>query len=245
MDWKAWAIAATTAGTVAISGLTFTGTIDLDSIKNKAFGWAANVTTSVDSTKAMLDKFNLFKTDVQAQINAKIAKINELNAAIADLNTKVGNGEASLDEANTEIARLNEEIEQANTEIANLKAQMEAEDANVSAQMDEMKTTEDMDTTLALDTQNADVAPTTGGTTSEATTEPTISTADSIEADLIAAYPALAADLQVTVTETTVTLSSNRISEQGIGAYESIIETGLNKEVTAFSSSGDYVYTIN
>jgi outer membrane murein-binding lipoprotein Lpp len=251
MDFKSMAISATLAGSVLMTGLTYTGTVDLGAIKDKAMNWATNVNTSVGSTQAMLDKFNLFKTDVTAQINAKIAKINELNASIAVLNSKVGAGEVSLDTANTEIARLNEEIDKANAEITALKAEMDAKDTEVTATMAEMETADSMDTTLALDTQNADVAPTTGGTTGEATsgdtgTTETTSDADSIDSALSTAYPALAADLTVTLTASTVTLSSNRIGEQSPYDYEQYIEAELGKEVTLASSSGnDRVYTIN
>jgi uncharacterized protein YoxC len=245
MDFRSTALSATLAGSVLMTGLTYTGTVDLGAIKDKAFGWATNVNTSVESTKAMLDKFNTFKTDVTAQINAKIAKINELNAAIADLNTKVGSGEMSLDAANTEIARLNEQIEQANAEIAALKAEMDSKDTEVAAKMDEMETADDMDTTLALDTQNADVAPTDGGTTGGTTETPVTSDADAIDAAISTAFPAVATDLQVTVTASTVTLSSNRLGEQSPYDYETYIENQLGKQVTLSSSNGDFVYTIN
>lgn len=243
MDFRAMALSATLAGSVLLTGLTYTGTIDLNSIKSKAFGWATNVNTSVDSTKAMLDKFNTFKADVQAQINEKIAKINSLNDAIALLNTKVGNGQISLEQANTEIARLNEEIQKANQEIADLKAQIDTKDAEVSAKMTEMKTSSDMDVNLTLNTQNPDVTPASGTPTGGEQSSQYASNETAIKNAILSNHPAWT-DLTVTMTDTTVTLSSQYLSSYPPEDFISSINANAGGKTVTSIASGQGTNTV-
>ena len=156
MDFKQLAITATLGGSILLTGVVFTGSVNLADIKNYGFGWADRLNTSVNETKDMLQKFNLFKGDVKEQLNEKIAKINDLNAKIADLVSKVGAGEVNLEGANNEIARLNEELDKANQEVQALKDEYQLKDSEVQAVFSEMATAESMDTSLVLDEQQAD-----------------------------------------------------------------------------------------
>jgi peptidoglycan hydrolase CwlO-like protein len=129
MDFKTMAITATLGGTILLSGLTFTGHIDLQDIKGFGADWANKLTQAVQNSKDMASKFSLFKDSVEEQLNSKIAEINSLNARISELGDKVASGEVNLEEANTEIARLNEELEKANTEVEALKNEFASKDA--------------------------------------------------------------------------------------------------------------------
>jgi outer membrane murein-binding lipoprotein Lpp len=237
MDFKAMALTATLGGTVLLSGLTFTGALDLTDIKGFGSEWANKITLAVNETKAMSEKFNLFKGDAQTQINAKIAKVNELNAKISELVAKVGNGEMDLEKANSEIARLNEQLEQANTEIAALKNEFASKDTEVQTAFAEMATAESLDTTLTLDTQNADtIIPEAPEAPSEPeqTPEPPVEPQNEFEAQETAIYNAIqgsnpVTNLVVTVTATTVNITGDSL--QGAGFYDTAIESGLGRSV--------------
>jgi outer membrane murein-binding lipoprotein Lpp len=242
-DFKTLAIGATVAGSVLLTGLTFTGTINLTDIKTKGFDWADKVSQAVTETQEMASTFDLFKTDVQAQINAKIAKINDLNAQIATLVEQVGNGEGNLEAANNEIARLNTELEKANAEIEALKAEFDLKDSEVQAVYADMETAESLDTTLVLDVQQPDtVIP-------ESTTpEPVDYTAQetAIKTSINSTFPSIT-NVTVDVTDTTVTLYGEPLQNTASVNFESIIETELGKSVTYSStpSLNTYVFTIN
>ena len=160
MGFKELAIAATAGGTILLTGVVFSGSVNLADIKNYGFGWTEKLNTSINETKDMLNKFNIFKSEAQEELNLKIAKINELNAKIANLVSQVESGQAAnqgtLDSANNEIARLNEELQKANEEVQALKDEFASKNTEVEAAFSEMATAESMDTSMTLDTQNAD-----------------------------------------------------------------------------------------
>ena len=56
MDFKQLAIAATAGGTILLTGVVFTGSVNLADIKNYGFGWADRVNTSVNETTEMIQK---------------------------------------------------------------------------------------------------------------------------------------------------------------------------------------------
>lgn len=243
MDFKTMAISATLAGSVLLTGLTFSGTINLSEIKERGFDWADKVGLSVQESKDMLSKFNLFKADVTAQLNEKIAKINSLNAKIADLLSQVGNGDLDLETANNEIARLNEQLEQANAEIEALKNEFGLKDSEVQAAFAELQTDEAMDTTLTLDEQNADtVIETPAEPTNDYATEETAITA-SIQQE----FPQFT-DLVVAVTDTTVTISAANIGGYDTLEFKSNVDSVLTPKIVTGVASSDMntiVYAIN
>ena len=269
MDFKSMAIASTLAGSVLLTGLTFSGTINLDDIKSKGLDWANKVETSVTGSKDMLAKFNLFKSDVTAQLNSKIAHINDLNDKIADLNSKVGSGQVSLDSANTEIGRLNTELQKANDEVQALKDQYDLTDADVQQAYSQMATASDMDTTVTTDTQNPDVTPvdttttdtsttttdtgttTTSGSTTDTGTTTTTTSAyatqeQAIHDNILASYPYIT-NLTVAVTDTTVTMtSSNNFSGYSADTFVSQVNSGLSgKTVNNWTTSANTItYTL-
>lgn len=261
MDFKSLAISATLAGSVLMTGAVFTGSLNLDDIKNKGLDWASKVTSSVDETKQMLDKFNVFKSDVTAQLNEKIAKINSLNSKIADLTSKVSSGAVDLESANNEIARLNEELDKANNEVQALKDQYDLTDADVQAAYASMATDSSMDTTLTLDTQNpdadttaADATPTGTTTTDTTTTDTTATTTTTPVSPYASQETAIYNNIQasstpvtgltVDVTATTVTLTSNS-TFAGANYYKPSIESALGKTVTYSSTWTDLATGIN
>jgi chromosome segregation ATPase len=215
MDFKTMAITATLGGTILLSGLTFTGHIDLQDIKGFGADWANKLTQAVQNSKDMASKFSLFKDSVEEQLNSKIAEINSLNARISELGDKVASGEVNLEEANTEIARLNEELEKANTEVEALKNEFASKDAEVQTVFNEMVTADSLDTSLSLDSQTT--APTTEEPTQEEeapTQEPQDKEAMRVAIDnaVKAKYPGIMEDLQITITDTTITLTEPQLN---------------------------------
>lgn len=246
------ALSATLAGSVLLSGLTFTGAIDLTNAKNKAMDWASKVTQAVDGSHSMLDKFNSFKTDAMSQLNAKIAKINSLNAKIADLVSKVGSGQADLSSANDEISRLNTELDKANTEVHQLATDLGMTDQDVQAKFATLQTANNMDTSMNLDTQNPDTdtttadATTTGSTTTTTTTPatPDYSAQQTAIANAITANYSSLSDIQVTITDTTVTLHSANLASRTATDFTSIINANLTgKTVSNWSGEGSATIT--
>ena len=220
MDFKTLAIGATAAGTILLSGLTFSGTINLADIKNIGWGWTEKLNEAVNQTKDMANKFGLFKTDVTALLNEKINHINSLNAKINELAAKVGTGEVNLEAANNEIARLNEELTKANEEVAALQSEYSLKDSEVQTVFAAMATADSMDTTLALDTQNPDAVVEDAPTAPEAPEAPPEEpeAPKDYAAQEAAIYNAVStkyinlADLQVTMTDTSITLSEPQLT---------------------------------
>jgi SMC interacting uncharacterized protein involved in chromosome segregation len=251
MDFKAMALTATLGGTVLLSGLTFTGALDLTDIKNKGFEWGNKVSLAVDETKQMASKFNLFKSDTETLINEKIAKINDLNAKISELVAKVGSGEISLEDANNEIARLNEELQKANTEIEALKNEFASKDTEVQTAFAEMATAESLDTTLALDQQSPDTVIPEGTQAPETEPEPeqppvneftTQETA--IHNALVAFKPALN-DVVVTMTETSVTLQGSTIRSEDTSVLIPMINNAVGITITGVQYPNSTTYKFN
>ena len=238
MDFKTMAITATLGGTILLSGLTFTGALDLADIKGFGTSWADKVTQAVNNSKDMASKFNLFKSDVESQINEKIAKINELNARINQLGEEVASGAVNLEDANNEIARLNEELQKANEEVKALKDEFALKNTEVETVFNEMVTADSLDTSLALDSETT--------TTPEATPEeeptpeePQAPQEQSINEQhettiyntLNAKYTGLE-DLQVTVTDNQIIISEPQLT-QSEGGYRNDIQsaTGLTLSI--------------
>ncbi len=259
MDFKALALASTLGGTVLLSGLTWSGAVNLQDIKNMGFGWGDKVVSSVNETKDMLNRFNLFKTDVTAQLNSKIAKINELNDKIADLMSQVGNGQVSLEDANNEIARLNEELEKANAEVQALKDEFGVKDAEIQEAYASMNTDADMDTTLTLDAQtetpNTDTS-VDGGTTTpptdSGTTTPSTMTAQeqAIYDEIVRNVPSASTDLTVDIVDNEVTINTTAsgFTAQNSTVIEGWLNTALAPQTATYKSgvfTGTQVYTIN
>jgi outer membrane murein-binding lipoprotein Lpp len=242
MDFKTLAISATAAGTILLSGLTFTGTINLADIKNLGWGWTEKLNTAVNETKDMAAKFGLFKTDVTELLNEKIAKINELNARISQLGAEVASGSVNLEDANNEIARLNEELTKANSEVEALKNEYSVKDSEVQTVFATMATDESMDTALALDAQNPDAV--VDDAAPAAPEEPEAPAApqepQGYAAQQTAIYNALTMkyagleDLQVTVTATTITLVEPNIKDHDKYGmiYEADIESAMSINIT-------------
>lgn len=249
MDFKSMAIASTLAGSVLLSGLTFTGAVNLQDIKNMGFGWADKVSTSVNETKDMLSKFNLFKADVTAQLNSKIAKINDLNNKIADLMSQVGSGQVSLEDANNEIARLNTELEKANNEVQALKDEYGLKDAQVEQAFADMSTDSDMDTTLTLDaettTPSTDTSTTTTDTGSTTTTTNDYATEESsLQTAIMNNWGGLNS-VTAEITDTTVTLTGSNVTANTPDQYISFINNATGKTATYSSQTAtSYTYTI-
>jgi chromosome segregation ATPase len=234
MDFKTMAITATLGGTILLSGLTFTGTLDLADIKGFGTSWADKVTQAVNNSKDMASKFNLFKSDVESQINEKIAKINELQSRINELGEEVASGNVNLEDANNEIARLNEELERANTEVEALKNEFASKDAEVQAVFNEMVTADSLDTNLTLDSQ------TTAPQEPQEEQEPAPQEPQGYTAQETAIYNAMTTkytgleDLQVTITDNTITLvepNLNVHSAFGDG-YITTIEQASSIDIT-------------
>jgi outer membrane murein-binding lipoprotein Lpp len=239
MDFKTAAITATAAGTILLSGLTFSGTINLSDIKNIGWGWTEKLNTAVNETKDMAAKFGLFKTDVTTLLNEKIAKINELNARISQLGVEVASGSVNLEDANNEIARLNEELTKANSEVEALKNEYSVKDSEVQTVFAAMATDESLDTSLALDTQNPDAvvedAPAAPQEEpQEELTEPQDYTAKeaAIRSAIAAKYLSLADSLQVTMTDTSVTLSEPQLNASN-DTIETTIEQAASITITS------------
>lgn len=255
MDFRSLALSATLAGSVLLTGLTWSGALNLTDIKSSAFDWANKVGLAVDGSVQMKDKFDTFKADAETQLNAKITKINELNAKIADLVAKVGQGHGDLTDANNEIARLNEELDKANADVQALADEIGLKDAEVQQKFAQLKTSADMNTSLNLITQNADTDTSvadntpTGGEP-QAPTGPDYTTqANHIKTAIQSTYPSLS-DLVVTVTDSTVTISSNNGGFTGMGwsTFKPYIENELTgKTATYVSGNGTptITYSIN
>ena len=249
INFKTAAIAATASGTILLSGLTFTGTLNLTDIKNMGWGWAEKVGVAVEETQKIADRFNLFKSDATNMINEKIAKINELNAKISELNTKVGTGESNLDASNQEIARLNEQIEQANQEIETLKNEYGIKDEEVAAAFAAMVTAESLDTNLILDEQAPDtIIP--GDTEQQQGPEQqeqqvdTAATKATIENAINDKYPALYGVI-ATVTNTTIKLEHANITVlEGEQFRQDIMQaTGLTLGAEITTGANSYTFT--
>jgi predicted nuclease with TOPRIM domain len=229
MDFKTMAITATLGGSILLSGLTFTGVIDLAEIKGFGQDWANKLTQAVNNSKDMASKFNLMKSDAENLINEKIAKINELQARINELGEEVASGNLNLEDANTEIARLNEQLEQANNEVKALKDEFALKDSEVQTAFSEMVTADSLDTTLDLDTQT-----TTPTTPEEAPEEEAPTEAPNHEATETTIYNALTTnfekleELQVTVTDNQIVISEPQLLATE-GTYRNVINsaTGL------------------
>lgn len=234
MDWKAWAITATLGGTIALSTLTFTGTLNLTDIKNFGTDWASKITQAVENSKEMTSKFNLFKSDAEQLINEKIALINDLQDQIAELNNKVGSGEMNLSEANNEIARLNEELEKANNEVQALRDEFALKDSEVQTAFAEMDTANDLDMTLNLDEQTGTPAPTEPETETETETETEQTETIDYTAQETAIQNALKSKLPNQLESVTVTMTENTISltEDNINDIDTvIIKQEINKVI--------------
>jgi chromosome segregation ATPase len=247
MDFKTMAITATLGGTILLSGLTFTGTLNLTDIKNFGTDWASKITQAVDNSKDMASKFSLFKSDAEQLLNEKIALINSLNAQIADLNNKVGSGEMNLSDANNEIARLNEQLEIANNEVQALKDEFALKDTEVQTAFSEMVTAESLDTTLNLDEQTGTPAP--PEQTPEETPEETEQTSD-FTAQETAIKNALASkitvldNLTVTMTDTTITLTEEHINLADTAVIKGEINKIIGKVPTGPTKNGNtHTYT--
>lgn len=253
MDFKTMAVAATLGGSVLLSGLTFSGTINLGDIKTKGLDWANKVSLVSDETQEMLEKFTLFKGDVTTQLNEKIAKINDLNAQIADL---LAQGQGDLGAANDEIARLNAELEKANAEIQALKDEFNLTDEQVQQAFASMATAEDMDTTLALDAQNPDTVIPAQTTPTEPTPEPTEPVApvndyateeQAIKNAILTEFPNQTA-LVVEVTDTQVKLTGQYVLQNDGSEYVSHINSVLDKSVygawSTDSTNKSYTYNL-
>ena len=246
MGLKTMTIAGVLGGSLLLSGLTFTGTLNLTDIKNFGTDWAQKLTQAVDNSKDLASKFNLFKSDVQEKLNQKIALINDLNAQIEALNAQVGTGEMDLETANTELERLNFELEKANQEIEVLKNEFASKDTEVQAKFNEMVMADSLDMDLNLDEQTGTSAP----------TEPTEQTEQTETVDYTALETQIADSIssthkkdnvKVTITETTVTVYGDALQNISAVNYEPQIESGLSKGVTYSNqpSMNTYVYTIN
>ena len=215
MDFKTIAITATLGGTILLSGLTFTGTIDLQDIKGFGQDWANKLTQAVNNSKDMASKFNIFKSDVESQINEKIAKINELQNRINQLGEEVASGNVNLEDANNEIARLNEELQKANDEVEALKNEFASKDAEVQTVFSEMVTADSLDTNLNLDSETT--APTTPeapeeeGETAQAPQDKEAMRV-AIDNAVKAKYPGVMDELQITITDTTITLTEPQLN---------------------------------
>lgn len=255
MGFKTMAISATAAGTILLSGLTFTGTIDLGDIKGFGQDWASKLTQAVDNSKEMASKFNLFKSDVETQLNEKIAKINELQARISELGEQVASGEVNLEDANNEIARLNEELEKANNEVAALKNEFALKDSEVQAAFNEMVTAESLDTTLSLDTQNPDAVVPEGSAPTEPTEEPQqeepqnpYAAQETAIKDALSSKYAELDELQVTMTGSDIIISEPQLKsvENNYGmTYKTDIQnaTGLTLGDASSPDANSYKFT--
>ena len=249
MGLKTMTIAGVLGGSLLLSGLTFTGTLNLTDIKNFGTDWANKLTLAVDNSKDLASQFNLFKSDVQEKLNEKIALINDLNAQIEALNAQVGTGEMDLETANNELQRLNFELEKANQEIEVLKNEFATKDTEVQAKFNEMVMADSLDTTLNLDEQTGTPAPTEPETEPENETPEQTETVDytakenDIKTGVQTKFPTIT-DLQVTVTETTVTLSS---STQAIHLYsptdmKNEVQKALGKNIALSSTETNKIY---
>lgn len=249
MNFKTMALNATLAGTVMASGIVmYTGTDGLNSIKNTVMEWANKISTSVDNSTAMLDKFNIFKSGTQDLINEKIAKINELQAKIGELNGQVASGEMDLGQANDLIADLYAQIEQANTEIADLQSQINAKEIEVNEKYAEMVTADDMDITLTLDEQTGTPAPTEPTEQTEQTeqTETVDYTAQalSIQNALKSKLPNQLESVTVTMTENTISLTEDNINDIDTVIIKQEINKIIGKVPTGPTKNGNtHTYT--
>lgn len=253
MDFKTMAITATLGGTILLSGLTFTGHIDLADIKGFGQDWANKLTQAVNNSKDMASKFNLFKSDAEQLINEKIAKINELQARISELGEQVASGEVNLEDANNEIARLNEELQKANEEVAALKNEFALKDSEVQAAFNEMVTADSLDTSLTLDTQNPDAVNPEGSAPTEPTEEPQNETQSEYAAQETAIKNALSSKyskldaLQVTMTDSTITITEPQLYDHDFygTTYKTDImnATGLTLGDPTKPSANTYHYT--
>ena len=249
MGFKELAIAATAGGSILLTGVVFTGSVNLADIKAYGFGWADRVNTAVNETTEMIEKFNIFKSDAQEQLNEKIAKINELNAKIADLVSQVESGQAAnqgtLDSANSEIARLNEELQKANEEVQALKDEFASKNTEVEAAFSEMATAESMDTSMVLDTQNPDTVVPEGTEAPEAPEAPEEAPVNDYAAEEAAVANAIKTRFgvnvafTVTMTETSITLNgtglatkfdgTNTIAQTEVGTAAGVTITGASQ----------------
>ena len=253
MNFKTLAITATAAGTILLSGLTFTGTLNLTDIKNFGTDWANKVSSAVENSKNMASKFNVFKSDAETLLNEKIALINDLTTRINNLNDQVSTGSINLEDANNEIARLNEQLEQANNEVEALKNEFASKDTEVQTTYSDMVMAEALDTTLNLDQQaaapeetpTAPETPDAPETPEETPTEPTGYAAQqtAIHDALIAKYAGLEG-LQVTVTATTITLVEPNLKDHDkYGAiYEADIERTISVNVVEYKTINDSTF---
>jgi predicted nuclease with TOPRIM domain len=258
MDFKTMAISATLGGTILLSGLTFTGHIDLQDIKGFGADWANKLTTAVQNSKDMASKFSIFKSDAEKLINEKIAEINSLNARISELGEQVASGAVNLEDANNEIARLNEQLEQANNEVKALKDEFALKDSEVQTAFSEMVTADSLDTTLSLDSQTSAPEAPEEEPTPEEEPEPEVQSNEdimksAIHNKLTTKYPLLD-ELQVTVTANKITISEPNLftAENNYGnTYRADIMsvTGLSStklgDAVKDIATNSYSFTIN
>ena len=251
MDFKTLAITATAAGSILMTGVVFSGSVNLTDIKNYGFGWTEKLNTSINETKDMLNKFNIFKSEAQEQLNEKIAKINELNAKIADLVSQVESGQAAsqgtLDSANNEIARLNEELQKANEEVQALKDEFASKNTEVEAAFSEMATAESMDTSMVLDEQQADTVIPEGTEAPEAPPEEApvgFAAQEAAVYDMVMTnYPTITG-LTVTMTDNTIVLIGGGLSNiYNTTEFKAAIGSKAGVTITNVSQSVGNKYT--
>lgn len=249
MDFKTMAVTATLGGTILLSGLTFTGTIDLASIKGFGQDWASKITQAVDNSKQMASKFSLFKSDVESQINEKIAKINELNARISELGDQVASGAVNLEDANNEIARLNEELDKANQEVQALKNEFALKDSEVQSAFAEMATADSLDTNMNLATQNPDAVAPEDTTPIEPTEQPQEPTQEEVVYNAMTSKYSGLEELQVIITDTTVTLIEPNLKDHDGNNYGATftpdIEQALGIDITSQQKVNETTFKYN
>ena len=244
MGFKEMAIASTLGGTILLSSLTFTGTLNLTDIKNFGTDWASKITQAVENSKEMTSKFNLFKSDAEQLLNEKIALINSLNEQIADLNSKVGSGEMNLSDANNEIARLNEQLEQANNEVQALKDEFASKDTEVQAKFNEMVLADSLDTTLNLDEQTGTPAPTEPETPEQTETVDYTAQETAIQDALKSKLPNQLESVTVTMTDSTIALTENDINSTDTAIIKQEIYKVIGTVPTGPTKNGNtHTYT--
>jgi len=150
---------------------------------------------------------------------------------------------------------LNEQIELANQQVQALKDEFASKDTEVQAKFSEMVTADSLNTSLNLDEQTGTPAPTeqtpeqTPEETPEETETPETVDYTALETEIANSISSAhsKSNVQVTITETTVTVFGDALQNKSAIDYEPQIETALNKGVTYSSQPAlnTYVYTIN
>lgn len=115
MGSVAKAVGGALIGAVITLGVTFTGTKDLQEIKDMAIKYSQKATEKIETLKSDVDKSKAENKN----LNKKIEQLEKENNKSNDETVKTANGE--IDKANNEIEKARKEIEKANKEVKQTK----------------------------------------------------------------------------------------------------------------------------